>query len=121
MAFLQIQHAGHDVVTHDVEVVRTTPDETCIRLPPGPLTFGRTGPREPGAPHVEVRAANVSRRQCAITPHEDGFHLSDLESAGGTFMENGERLSRTPHLLLDGEMFFVGSTTARLRLELTPR
>lgn len=62
--------------------------------------------REPDNP-IQLCDAEVSRRHALVVFQDDGYHLIDLESANGVFV-NGRRIQ--DHPLKNGDQILVGQT-----------
>jgi serine/threonine protein kinase len=85
------------------------PDEGRIfPLTQEPLLFGRS--RAAGATLIDPHVAKV---HCQIVHDADGWHISDFESASGTFV-NGKRLEQ-PHRLKVGDFIRIGKTSLQFQ------
>lgn len=71
-----------------------------IRLTSRPFRIGRSQEME-----LWLNDSGISRKHAEILPTPEGYLISDLESANGTFVQ-GERIKR--HLLNDGDVIQFG-------------
>jgi serine/threonine protein kinase len=83
-----------------------------IKLPE--TVIGRSHPRDPVVPDVDLFALGVedartaSRRHCRVFMKEDQFYIEDLGSMNGTLL-NGQVLTPgTPYQLSDGDQIVAG-------------
>jgi len=76
---------GMEIVVDEgrVAVVRDGPTESLILLADKPIVFGR----DPGC-DVSLRIATPARQHFVITPYHSGHAVFDMQSAGGTFLNN---------------------------------
>ncbi|MHC5039547.1 MAG: SpoIIE family protein phosphatase [Planctomycetota bacterium] len=69
----------------------------------GPVTIGRSKRNK-----IRLRDDLISRKHCRIYPRGGGFHLDDLDSRNGTWL-NGARIQSSP--LKPGDVIDVGRCT----------
>jgi hypothetical protein len=75
-------------------------------LEPAVLTIGSSADNQ-----LVLHSANVAEHQAEIRPEGQGYSITDLGSANGTFV-NGKRLDwNTPRLLSPGDAIMIGDTT----------
>src|SRR5260221_10309117 len=75
-----------------------------VSLGPAPLTIG-SAPNN----HVVLNDPSVSPRPAGIRPEGQGYSITDLDSASGTFL-NEERLEpHMPRLLFSGQTIRIGN------------
>lgn len=79
----------------------------------GAFTVGRSRENE-----ISILDEKASRKHCRIQADDDGFHLCDLNSLNGTFL-NGRLIVR--RRLSHGDRFRAGSTHFEVLLEGRPR
>ena len=101
--------------------IRVVSSEREIQLPPGEdVHLGRLDAAQDIFPDVDLTPdgglkGGVSRRHCRIYGETGDYHVEDLGSANGTFL-NGERLTPyLPHVLREGDRLQLG----RVELEVT--
>jgi pSer/pThr/pTyr-binding forkhead associated (FHA) protein len=92
-AVVQLRWSGKSSVTVNepevaASVVREAPGELVILLRDRPISFGRASVCDVCLPFVMI-----SRRHFVIAPHADGYAAFDLDSTGGTYV-NQMRVSR---------------------------
>src|SRR5581483_6802996 len=79
------------------------------------LTCGRSGDN-----HLVLGDPSVSRHHARFERQSDGYHLADLSSANGTYV-NGEAISpSSPRLLRDGDQLTIGEYRFTFRLPPQP-
>ena len=57
----------------------------------------------------------ISRAHCTVRyeKSQQGFYVTDLSSANGTYLANGTKLQpKVPTVLLNGARFYIGDRTA---------
>src|SRR5258706_2640849 len=75
-------------------------------LEPTVLTIGSSPDNQ-----LVLYSSNVAEHQAEIRPEGQGYNITDLGSANGTFV-NGQRLDwNMPHLLNSGDTITIGDTT----------
>ena len=75
-------------------------------LEPTVLTIGSSPDNQ-----LVLPGSNVAQHQAEIRPEGQGYSITDLGSASGTFV-NGQRLDwNIPHLLNSGDSITIGDTT----------
>src|SRR5258706_4694909 len=75
-------------------------------LEPTVLTIGSSPDNQ-----LVLHSSNVAQHQAEIRPEGQGYSITDLGSANGTFV-NGQRLDwNMPHLLNPGDSITIGDTT----------
>src|SRR5258706_9420269 len=84
-------------------------------LEPTVLTIGSSPEYQ-----LVIHGSNVAQHQAEIRPEGQGYSITDLGSANGTFV-NGQRLDwNMPHLLNPGDSITIGDTTFTYEGDGTP-
>ena len=65
--------------------------------------------RNPDKVDTAVMDGTISRVHCKITEHSEGYLITDLQSANGTFVNNIRLASNVPCLLKDGDCIHLGN------------
>jgi hypothetical protein len=84
-------------------------------LEPTVLTIGSSPDNQ-----LVLHSSNVAQHQAEIRPEDQGYSITDLGSANGTFV-NGQRLDwNMPYLLNPGDSITIGDTTFTYEGDGTP-
>lgn len=81
-------------------------------LGPGRFSIGRTAGND-----LVVESPYVSRQHAILVPDGEGYHLQDLGSKNGTWV-NGVRLGAAGRRLADGDVIALGNAQVTLRYHL---
>lgn len=108
------QSAGESGRTGRLLQITVASSERGIQLPPGDdVHLGRLDAAQDIFPDIDLTPdgglkGGVSRRHCRIYEEDGDYHVEDLGSANGTFL-NGQRLTPyLPHVLRDGDRLQLG-------------
>lgn len=101
--------AAEDTGDGAVLMVRSGPNSgAAIRLSSGTITLGRAHDND-----IVLDEAVVSRRHAAVVRKDVDYHLRDLGSKNGTFL-NGRRIGNKEHLLQHGDEIHIGGSNILL-------
>ena len=94
--------------------VLVTPNGKRISLKLPETVIGRSHPRDPVTPDIDLFALGVedartaSRRHCRIFMRENQFYIEDMGSMNGTFLNGTPLTPSTPYQLLEGDQIVAG-------------
>lgn len=94
----------------------------AIRLTRPVTVIGRSHPRDPAVPDVDLWEMGVedvrtaSRRHCRILYENGGYFIEDLGSMNGTFVNNQQLVAGEVHPLQDGDEIIAGRVQLTFRL-----
>ena len=92
-----------------IQVISREQTAKVFTLPPGTVTIGRGKEN-----HIVLDDDRASRRHAQITWDGMEYHLMDLNSSNGTFLENSRLLPGMSEILKPGQNLRIGDTWLRI-------
>ena len=117
----QIQRVTPEMIKAEQEKSRcklVTLAGQAIPIQKGEVVIGRSHPRDPSVPDIDLWALEIeeartaSRRHCRIFSKDDEYFLEDLASMNGTFLNDAQCTAGTIYPIKDGDRI----TTGRVQL-----